>query len=310
MIAKLYSSVQQLKENNRDVWRYLYKVNKLIVNICYPITQLLNSSIGVDERSDVIVSLTTYPARIKTVWVTIASLLGQSYKPRKVILYLSREQFNINYRLPNSLVRLQKRGLEIVFVEDDLKPHKKYLYALQEFPEYKIITADDDILYPEDHIERFMTASRKYPDAVICDWSHKIAFKSVEEGTFINYNDWEDNATSEPDLFTIPVGCNGVMYKPVFFDETVFDINTIKAISLYTDDLWLKVMEVRNGIKAFNCSKEPLIYFNNIFTMKTGLWHVNTSEDNRNDKVWNNLMNKYPETVEMFCEEYAGESCE
>ncbi len=96
MIAKFYSSVQHLKENNRDVWRYLYKVNKLIVNICYPITQLLNSSIGVDESSDVVVSLTTYPARIKTVWVTIASLLGQSHKPRKVILYLSRAQFDVN----------------------------------------------------------------------------------------------------------------------------------------------------------------------------------------------------------------------
>ena len=232
MILKLYSDVQHLKKKKKAIWRYLYKVNKLIVNICYPIAQFMNSSIGVDEKSDVIVSITTYPARVKNVWVTLASLLSQSYKPRKVILYLSREQFDVNYKLPHNLIRLQKRGLEIVFVDDDLKPHKKYLYAMREFSEYKIITADDDILYPEDHIERFVTASRKYPDAVICDWSHKIQFKSVEDGTFINYNQWEDNATSEPDLFTMPVGCNGVLYKSRFFDDRLVNINDIKKYAL------------------------------------------------------------------------------
>ena len=65
-------------------------------------------------------------------------------------------------------------------------------------------------------------------------------------------------------------------------------------------------MEIRNGIKAYNCSEEPMIYFNNIFTMKTGLWHINTSEDSRNDRVWNKLISVYPEVVKRLCDEKKG----
>ncbi|SHJ13766.1 glycosyltransferase [Pseudobutyrivibrio xylanivorans] len=294
MIEKLYSDVQNLKKKNSKAWPYVYKVNKLLVNIFFPIIQSFNHSIGVDDKNNIIVSLTTYPARINTVGVTIESLLNQSYKPKKVLLYLSKEQFpeELN-ELPKKLVKLQKRGLEIVFVEDDLKPHKKYYYALQEYPNDLIITADDDIFYPEGHIERLVSTSKMFPNAVICNRSHRITMTNDLHG-FEPYNSWKEILTDAPDELTVPIGCNGVLYKREFFDEELFDIEKIKKNSLYTDDLWLKVMELNNGIKAYNCVEEPLVYFDNIFNKNTGLWHTNASEqNNRNDEVWNELVKEY-----------------
>ncbi|WP_155244390.1 glycosyltransferase family A protein [Butyrivibrio fibrisolvens] len=304
MIDKLYTDVQNMKSRGSRLWPYVYKVNKLMINILYPLKARCDRTIGIDGDSNVVVSLTTYPDRIKTVWVTIASLLDQTYKPCKVILWLSGQQFPDGYeKLPDSLKRLTKRGLEIRFVDGDLKPHKKYYYALKEFirnekgEDYLVITADDDIFYPETHIKRYAEASKKYPEAVICSWSHKIAFEDVNgEKTYTRYNTWEDNSTPEPDMKTIPVGCNGVLYKAAFFDDELFNTDNICKYSIYTDDLWLKVMEVRNGIKVYNLSNEPLIYYNNIFTMKSGLWHTNTgSDDNRNDNVWRELNEEYPD---------------
>ncbi len=295
MIQKLYTDVQNLKKQNRKCWSYVYKINKLIVNLMFPLTQLWDKSIGVDASSDVIVSLTTYPARINTVWVTIASLLKQTYKPAKVVLYLSNEQFpNGELDLPTILKKLKKRGLEIAFVEDDLKPHKKYYYALNEYKDKSVITADDDIFYPENHIESLVDASKKFPDAVICARSHDIEFMEDNDNEFLNYNSWKEHLTTHPTLAMMPVGCNGVLYKRKFFDEELFDINVIKEYSLYTDDLWLKVMELKNNIKAYNCIEEPLVYFDSIFTKKTGLWKTNTSNyNNRNDIVWKKLAQKY-----------------
>ncbi len=294
MIQKLFTSVQHKKKQNRN-WKYVYKFYKCIINICYPLTQRFNKKKGIDLNSDIIVSLTTYPARINTVWSTIASLLNQTYKPAKVLLYLSIEQFKDEEKqLPTNLLSLKKRGLEIRFVEDDLKPHKKYYYALRDFPNKKVITADDDIFYPENHIEKFVAAAQKFPNAVICARSHDIEFKEGSDTVFMNYNSWKERIEAAPSKKMMPVGCNGVLYKREFFDDELFDVNKIKELSLYTDDLWLKAMEIRNNIEAYNCIEEPLVYFDNIFTKNTGLWKTNTADsNNRNDIVWKKLAERY-----------------
>lgn len=295
MIKALYNSVVRLKNSNKSAWKYLYKINKVIVNVIYPLTQRWNNSYGLSDN-DVIVSLTTYPARVKTVWITIASLLNQSYKPSKVLLYLSKEQFPNEYDdLPNNLLRLQKRGLEIVFVEDDLKPHKKYFYAFRDYRDKLVITADDDIFYPENHIEQFVKAAQEFPNAVICNRSHEISIDE-EKKCFRLYKYWKNNSTAEPDFLTLPVGCNGVLYKPELFTEDIFSVENIKNCALFTDDLWLKAMEIISGIKAYNYCDSSLIYFDNIFTMNTGLWHLNTDNDTSgNDVAWGKIVEAYPE---------------
>lgn len=295
MIKALYNSVVRLKNDNKSVWKYLYKINKVIVNVVYPFTQRWNNCYGLEDN-DVIVSLTTYPARVKTVWITIASLLNQTYKPSKVLLYLSKEQFPNEYGdLPYNLLRLQKRGLEIVFVDDDLKPHKKYYYAFRDYRDKLVITADDDIFYPENHIEQFVKAAQEFPNAVICNRSHEICLDK-EEKTFSPYKCWKNNTTEEPDIFTLPVGCNGVLYKPSLFTDEIFSVDNIKSCALFTDDLWLKAMEIISGIKAYNYCKSSLIYFDNIFTKNTGLWHVNADNDTSgNDIAWGKIIEAYPE---------------
>ncbi len=302
MIQKLFADVQYLKKNNKGYWSYLYKLNKLIVNLLFPLTQYGDKTIGINDNSDVIVSLTTYPARINTVWITIASLLKQTYKPAKIILYLSIEQFpDGEDSLPSNLIKLKKRGLDIVFVEDDLKPHKKYYYALTEYKDKSVVTADDDVFYPEKHLEKMVMASRKYPNAVICARSHEITFDDNQTSGFAPYNTWKEVLVEKPSAKMIPIGCNGVLYKREFFDDELFDKDKIKKYSLYTDDLWLKVMEIKNNIYAYNCADEPLVYFDNIFNKNTGLWHANASDlNNRNDIVWAELTNTYAINKENF----------
>ena len=299
MITQFYENVKKKKEKGKSYWRIYYKINKVMLNLLYPISQRNNKMYGLDESSRIIVSLTTYPARISTVWITIASLLAQTMKPYKVILWLAEEQFP-EHKIPESLEKMKQRGLEIRFCED-LKPHKKYYYAIQEYPEYYIITVDDDIFYPENHIERLWDGHEKYPGNIICQWSHQIGF--TEQGEFQPYNEWIDNDEDNPSYLTLAVGCGGVLYPPGCLSPEAFDSQKITKYALYADDLWLKCMEILNDCKVVNCNQVAMIYFNIVSTMKSGLWTHNTGQSRNNDIVWRQLMELYPEVKDKLLKE-------
>ena len=71
-------------------------------------------------------SLTSYPARIQYVHLAIKSLMLQSCKPDRIILWLADSQFN-NRQIPTTLSALEEYGLEIKWC-DDLYGHKKYFW--------------------------------------------------------------------------------------------------------------------------------------------------------------------------------------
>lgn len=299
MVRFFYEMVQNLKEKKKGYWPLVYKINKLVLNILYPMSVVFHKNYGLDEQSKIIVSLTSYPARIDTVWITVATLLNQTLKPYKVILWLAKEQFP-NERLPKKLLELQKRGLEIAYCED-LMPHKKYFYTMQKYPEYFVVTADDDIFYPENHLEKLWKGYEKYPGNIVCHWSHKIKFN--EEKEFLPYNDWDNNGEDTPSLLNLAVGCNGVLYPPKALPDDAFETDKIKKYALHTDDLWLKCMSVLNSVKVINCNQTILIYFNILKAQKTGLWKTNTKVEHRNDKVWRVLMEKYPQIKQRILNE-------
>lgn len=186
---------------------------------------------------------------------------------------------------------MEKRGLEIKFC-DDLKPHKKYFYTMQQFPENYVVTIDDDVIYPENLLELLWNASIKFPNTIICTWSHTIRFD--KNGDFLPYTNWKNIKFEEPEFNLVPIGCGGVLYPPHCLNSEVFNKEKLIKKSLYTDDLWLKTMATINNTKSFDCNIYDIIYFNTFFTKKNGLWKKNVLTTNRNDTSWNNLILEYP----------------
>ena len=232
-------------ENN-----YLYKIARAMVrisaNLILPIyLKRVRNRQNVQRVADVIVSLTSFPARINQIWYTIETLKRQSVLPEKIILWLSEEEFphklsDVPERLRNQLDEL----FEIRFVEKDLRPHKKYFYSFKEFPEKIIITVDDDIFYNSQLVEYLITAHRKYPDCVICNRAQRI----VKD---VSYSKWETIRNAEgPSFDILPTGVGGVLYPPHVYDEHVFDIDAITKTCLRADDLWLNFMCRIRGTKV------------------------------------------------------------
>ncbi len=237
------------KKNNiskRLEW-YLYRYLKSALVIYYG--HLSNKKIGIDENSNVVVSLTSFPARIHLVELAIKSILNQTYKPLKVILWLGKEKFpKKEEELPESLLNLTKKGLEIEFCED-LKPHTKYFYAFKKYPNNLIVTVDDDIFYPNKMLEKLSELYKKYPNCVIANRVREI---KVTNGQFEVYRNWKINGIghSNPSKKLLATGVGGVMYLPNMFKSCLLNVENLRRLAYITDDIWLKANGMNSQISV------------------------------------------------------------
>ena len=236
--------------------------------------------------ANVVVSLTSFPKRIDTVDIVIKSMFKQTVIPDKILLYLSKEEFK-NKKLPDRLLELQSDIFSINFC-DDLKPHKKYFYAMQKYCDSIIITIDDDIIYPPDLVEKLLKLYKKYPKAVSCLRAHTI--KMYDEETFAPYKKWcvESKIVNIPSLLVLPTGVGGILYPPNCLPKSTFDKEKIKKYCLYTDDLWLKWMQLKSNIPAVLSNDGiELIYVK--YSQEESLCKINV-DNNRNDIAWRNII--------------------
>lgn len=251
-----------------------------------------------DSEKNIIVSLTSFPKRIDTVWITITTLLNQSVKPNRIILWLSEEEFPMGDKsLPEKLKRLRERGLEIRFCEN-LKPHKKYYYSMLENPDSIIITFDDDILYPENVIEVLEQYHDKFSESIICNRGHIMIF---DNDSIAPYNKWLINPkiSEGPRLDVCPTGIGGVLYPPKSLHRDIFNKNDIIELCLNADDLWLKAMSARNEttIVKTNDFTEDFAQIPN--TDKVGLTKTNVDK-NQNDIQLQKILSKYNFTEKIM----------
>lgn len=102
---------------------------------------------------DIIISMTSYPGRIKYVSQVLGTIFAQTKAPDKIILWLAEEEFpGREESLPAELISFSSQGRITIRWCDNLKAHKKYYYAFHEYHDALIITVDDDILYAEDMV--------------------------------------------------------------------------------------------------------------------------------------------------------------
>lgn len=215
----------------------------------------------------VVVSLTSYPPRINTVWQTLRSIFSQSYLPDKIVLYLAKSDFpHREQDLPSSLTDMLWHDFEIRWVDVDLKPHKKWYWAFRDFKNDLVITIDDDLIYRRAMIEELVEAYHNHPQAVVASRTHLIMFD--DKDALKPYNQWILEAGyAHPKLVGVEsqrlfatTGA-GTLFDPSLFPEWVFDRTLIEQYCLFADDIWLKAVEVAAGIPVVAATNEQLLTY-------------------------------------------------
>ena len=222
----------------------------------------VQKEVGVNKgyrNESYVVSLTSFPARIDDVWIGVECLLRQTFKPDKIVLWLASNQFPDKI-IPESLKRLEPRGLEIRFCEEDLRAHKKYYYSLKEFPDANIITVDDDLYYDHKLLENLYLMHKKHPKNIITNRAHKMKFDAKDR--IKPYRKWDHNVSSkDASHVLVATGGGGTLYPPNSLHSEVLNKEVFKKICFLADDLWLKCMALKQGTKVVTNSrynKDPL----------------------------------------------------
>lgn len=193
---------------------------------------------GVTDRQyfpyPVIVSLTSYGRRVLDVCFAVESIMQQSWRPNRIVLWLDPDDVR---NLPEALVRQQARGLEIRERNPFLRSYNKLLPMLAEAPDAAIITIDDDAAYDFDLVERLIKAHRTNPRAIFSPMSHEMK-KNGDD--FLPYNDWDTTSVQPGNEtpFTFFMGGSGTLYPPHSLDPRVSDAAAAMRCAPTADDVW------------------------------------------------------------------------
>lgn len=286
-MAKLFSLAKKRNSiSNRKSCAYARFVDHPLVLLLRKLYIKKDDLLLYPRKEKVIVSLTSHPGRIRTVSKCIDSILKQKTKPEKILLWLSEEQFSKKEQdLPEDLLRLQLKHklFEIRWAKEDLGPHKKYFYTMQEYPDHPIIIIDDDAEYDDTMILKLMKSYKKHPHSISCMRANLITFN--KDKTVKPYSLWIkdfDMFLDIPCWNLLPVGVGGVLLPPGCLPKEAFDVEAILKNCLYCDDLWLKAMEIYDGYDVV-VPGERSFYQLIENSQESALWKLNDVLGNNNE---------------------------
>jgi hypothetical protein len=197
------------------------------------------------------VSVTSYGSRIKSLYLTLESICNQLKKPTTITVYLSTEDMTES-ELPKTLLRLKNRGVDFVFVEENIRSFKKLYYSYCKHlgdDKAKLVTIDDDVYYHESWLEGLIEASENDPKCIICYRGHHLALN--ENGTIKHADDWTLSKNQRDDVplsrILMPTGIAGVLYPIASLKNLDNQLDDFMSLCPYADDIWFKCLTLSNG---------------------------------------------------------------
>lgn len=242
-------------------------------------------------QGKVVVSIATYGPRAPLIAPMLWSLQAQTYASDAILLWIPRADFPRGCSdLPVEVLHaVRSANARIVWVDNDLGPHNKYFHVMKALPSATVITLDDDVVYPNNHLATLLDCSREHPGCIVAARTHMITFR--DDGSFAPYESWvqeQSVAVDRPDHRLIPTGVGGVLYPPQSLDMLAFDDEAIRKTCYKADDLWLKIMSALRGVPVV----DPGCGFDLDYcpsTQESALWLKN-KEQGDNDKQLSAIM--------------------
>lgn len=256
-------------------------------------------SLSKTVEKDLVVSLTSYGQRLEELHYTLFSLVNQTIAPEKIIVNLSANDFE---KISPILHIFQKYGVEFTEVEDT-KSYKKLIPTLQKYPDKIIITADDDLYYKSDWLEKLLLTHKKFPTMILCHLTAKISFLNNK---LKPYNEWQFNKRGTiPSYSNLILSGAGTLFPPNSLYKDVCNADLFMKLSPTADDIWDYFMAFLQGTKIIQIqnSYSNLHYVNPY--REYGIINGKTlTQENvmlgKNDEQFKNVLSYYNISEEDF----------
>ena len=271
------------------IYRFVCKKQRKYYNELVIKENILNKE---ERKEKITLSLTSFPGRIDKVAPTIKSLMMQSCKPDRIILWLAEEQFP-DHKLPESILQLMDVGLEVMYCEN-LNGHKRHYKMLNMQEENEVvITFDDDILFPRRCVERIMEAHEKFPNCVICDRGQNTQYD--KEGNVLLPAYWSitgKEGIKQPTYKMLLSPGGGCLFPKNALHKDFCDVEKIRKYALNTGNVWLTFMAAEKGTKIVKTDRyhRPFITIEDEQEIQLGVQAI--------------TMGRYEQTLNMLKEDY------
>ena len=199
------------------------------------------------KEPKIIVCFTTLPDRLSYIEKTVESIVEQSLKPNKIVLYICKDDFN---EVPPLLKAMENEYeiFEVKLINDNYRSATKLIPALDDFPDDILINIDDDLIYKSDLIKNLVDCYHKFGDKRIYSVAgHKLYFDAKK----ILHKNYE-HITYEYDGYDCSfLSGHGTLYPPHIFDGTkIKNFDLMKKMCVTHDELWFWANAVINNIKT------------------------------------------------------------
>lgn len=255
-------------------------------------------------KDTLLVSMTSYPARIYGIYEVFISLLNQSVNisSYQCFLTLAKEEFrNEEKDLPPAVQKLIENGWIKIIWYHNIYSHKKLMPIIQKYPDNDILIVDDDIIRIYNFIEIFQKEHKLYPTDIICGTFMYYFDNNLEMRRLNGYRgkkSREFNAVPNIIFQTArPAnGVGGVLYpKYTFSDKRFFNEDLYMNLSPTSDESWQYTFNI---IENKILRQTSIIIDNSINVvvdsqkLKTSLYIVN---QNKYPLINDNLIKFFPE---------------
>lgn len=177
-----------------------------------------------------IISITAIPSRLPVMQKCVQSLEKQGLP---VHVYLPKYCYRKKQNLTENDIPDFMKNCHVHLVEDE-GSITKMRPALRSGEFTRVITADDDVQYPDGWAQQLLEYSDKLPDCVVCYRGRIMRHGKSYRGNKLRQN------VNQPTAVNFITGVHGVLYRPEFFSEeflksteftTVDDIDISKELN-------------------------------------------------------------------------------
>jgi hypothetical protein len=185
--------------------------------------------------------MTTIPQRIEHIKPCIDSLLRQGMD---IYLWIGDSYKRAEGKIRDIPKFLEHEKIHVNRVVDDGSITKLYP-ALGLYEVDRIITADDDIIYPPDWAKNLLNASIQIPESAICYRGRN--FRYGDKGERLRYRKTKLIKGRGKEKVDIITGVHGALYRSHFFGDDFFNYRNYE-ISKFVDDIWISGYLEKKGI--------------------------------------------------------------
>jgi hypothetical protein len=239
-----------------------------------------------------ILSLTSHPPRFTTLVVFFDLLQGMELFD-KVILWIA-QQDSVEFK---EIAKTIPLNVEVKYCQD-LGPGKKLIPALIQYPNDKIVTIDDDLIYERSTFLEILRLAEFHPLEIIAGRTHFVTYDSF--GKINPYGLWkfEYCDSDEGSEFLFPTTGGITLFPPKSFHSDVTNSGLYLDVAKFQDDLWFWVQARRKGTLVRRVpGHRPISSIDG--TQRDGLWETMNSKGG-NDLALLRLLGEYGDELRIL----------